>query len=119
MDDQVVTLAPDSKLKLPSAPAARQENGGERLLKVLLDVSLPAGDLLAINCAFLGAYFVRYILQLGGQVPGEFDVSYQDYIPVQAAMTVIFLAAFVLKGMYRVPRSTSIVEELSGSLNAT
>ena len=104
---------------LPSSPDARQQPRGERLLISLLNVLHPLGDLIAINAAFLAAYFVRYVMEFGGAIPGEFDVSYEDYIPVQVAMTGIFLLVFLLKGMYNLPRSTSWVEEVSASLSAT
>ncbi|HEX9014496.1 MAG TPA: sugar transferase [Chloroflexota bacterium] len=119
MGNSEVTLASDSPLKPSTSPSARQQSRRERLSLALLHVLLPVGDLVALNVAFLVAYFLRYTLEVGGQIPGEFDVSYHDYIPVQVAMTVIFLITYILKGMYRLPGSTSPVEELSASLSAT
>ena len=84
----------------------------------LLDVTLALGDLVALNVAFLLAYFIRYTLELGGEIPGEFDVGYPDYIPIQLGMTGILLLTFVLKGMYRLPRGVSWFGELSSVLSA-
>ncbi|MCL4370152.1 MAG: sugar transferase [Chloroflexi bacterium] len=91
----------------------------EALLVAFLDVALAVVDLLALNLSFLGAYFLRYVLQLGGEVPGEFDVSYPDYVPVQAGMTAILLVTFVLKGMYRLPRGVSWLQEVSALFSTT
>jgi len=84
-----------------------------------LDVALVTGDLLALNIAFLASYFLRYVLEVGGEIPGEFDVSYSDYMPVQAAMTAILLVTNVLKGMYRFRQNTSWLGELGNVLSAT
>lgn len=102
-----------------AAGAARARRKAERLALALLEASRVVGDVLALSVAFLLAYFVRYELELGGEIPGEFDVSYPDYVPVQVAMTVIMLLTFGLKGMYRLPRGTSWVSELSAALSAT
>ena len=108
--------SPQSTAVPPAPPGPRRI---EAFLTVSLDAILAAGDLLALNLSFLVAYFLRYNLQVGGEIPGEFDVSYPDYIPIQAAMTGILLITYVLKGMYRLPRRGSWVGELSSVLNAT
>ena len=101
-------------------PAESPRSGQARTaLLAVLNVALVLGDLVALNGAFLVAYFLRYTLQVGGEVPGEFDVSYPDYVPVQAAMTAILMATYILKGMYRMPRGVSWVGELSAVLSAT
>ncbi|MCL4534356.1 MAG: sugar transferase [Bacteroidetes bacterium] len=112
-------LAEKSNLESASPMAGERLHQGERLLAALLDVTLPAGDLIALNVAFLAAYFLRYVLQVGGQVPGEFDVSYQDYIPVETAMTAIMLVTYLLKGTYRLPKGSSWLAEVSSILSAT
>jgi exopolysaccharide biosynthesis polyprenyl glycosylphosphotransferase len=91
----------------------------ERFLIAFMDVTLPVGDLIALNLAFLTAYFLRYMLQVGGEIPGEFDVPYNEYVPVQAVTTAMMLVTYVLKGMYRLPRGTSWLSEVSSVLSAT
>src|SRR5450756_367741 len=87
---------------------ASERSRAELFLIAFLDVAFVLGDLLALNAAFLAAYFLRYILQVGGEIPGEFDVSYPDYVPIQAGMTGILMITYVLKGMYRLPRGVSV-----------
>ncbi len=113
-------LAEKSSLQPPAVPPTPPRLGrAQAFLIAFLDVALALGDLLALNLSFLVAYFLRYVLQLGGEIPGEFDVSYPDYIPVQTAMAGILLITYVLKGMYRLPRAVSWVGELSSVLSAT
>ncbi|MHB1162663.1 MAG: sugar transferase [Chloroflexota bacterium] len=103
----------------PAGPDPRERGRAELYLLAFLDAALAAGDLIALNFSFLAAYFLRYDLQLGGEIPGEFDVSYPDYIPVQAAMTGILLITYILKGLYRLPRGVSWIGEISSVLSAT
>jgi len=109
----------DTLQPITVAPGASKQGGMGLPVDLLLNLALAAVDILALNTAFVAAYFLRYSLQIGGEIPGEFDVSYQDYIPVQAAMTVILLVTFVLKGMYRESRGATLVGEWSSLLSAT
>lgn len=84
-----------------------------------LNAALVLEDLLALNIAFVASYLLRYELEVGGEIPGEFDVSYPDYVPVQVAMVGILLVTYVLKGMYRFPRGGSWASELSAVFSAT
>ncbi|MGE5619283.1 MAG: undecaprenyl-phosphate glucose phosphotransferase [Sphingomonadaceae bacterium] len=104
---------------LATAPGPQRRGRAEGVLLAFLDAALGVGDLIALNLSFLAAYFLRYDLQLGGEIPGEFDVAYPDYIPVQAAMTGILLITYVLKGLYRLPRGVSWLGETSSVLSAT
>lgn len=101
------------------APGPLERGRAEPFLIAFLDLALAVGDLLALNLSFLASYFLRYVLEVGGEIPGEFDVSYPDYIPIQAAMTGILLITYVLKGMYRLPRGAPWTEEFSSVLSAT
>jgi exopolysaccharide biosynthesis polyprenyl glycosylphosphotransferase len=84
-----------------------------------MDVMLAIGDLVALNLAFVAAYFLRYTLEIGGEIPGEFDVGYPEYVPIQIAMTGILLLTYLLKGLYQSPRAASWVAETSSVLSAT
>jgi exopolysaccharide biosynthesis polyprenyl glycosylphosphotransferase len=102
-------------------PEVTPPEGGwsDHTLDTLLNFLLAGVDLLALNLAFVAAYLLRYTLQVGGEIPGEFDVSYPDYVPIQAAMTVIMLVSYLLKGMYRLPRGVPWIREMSAVLSAT
>lgn len=108
-----------SEAQTPSTQAPQDGRSSDGFLVSLLNLALAAGDMVALNLAFLFSYYLRYELELGGEIPGEFDVSYPDYVPVQLAMAAILMVTFVLKGMYRMPRSDSWLGELSTILNAT
>ena len=112
-------LAEKSKLERASFVPGKQRHRSERLLISFLEVTRPAGDLLALNLAFLAAYFLRYIVQVGGEVPGEFYVPYQDYVPVEVAMTAIMMVTYALKGTYRLPKGSSWLTEASSILSST
>jgi len=114
-----VKLAEKNKLEPASSLIGERRHRGERFLIAFLEVTRPAGDLIALNLAFLAAYFLRYVLQVGGEIPGEFDVSYQDYVPVQTVMTAIMLVTYLLKGTYRLPKGSSWLAEVSSILSAT
>lgn len=109
----------DALQPAPVAPGPPTRGKVEPFFTALLNLALAVGDLLALNLSFIVAYFLRYELEIGGEIPGEFDVSYPDYVPVQAAMTGILLVTFLLKGMYRLPRSVSLVGEFSSVLSTT
>lgn len=81
-------------------------------------VSLLASDLIATNLAFFVAYHLRYVYELGGDVPGESFVAYAAYAPVQALFVALCLLACQVRGGYSVPRGSSIVAE-AGTLFAS
>lgn len=112
-------LDKDTRQPIMTAPSPQKKNRAESVITALLDVALAVGDLIALNISFVAAYFLRYILEIGGEIPGEYDVSYPDYVPVQIAMSGIMLITFLLKGQYRLPRNSSIVGEFSSVLSAT
>jgi exopolysaccharide biosynthesis polyprenyl glycosylphosphotransferase len=101
----------------PQPPEGSRKS--EAFVIAFLDIMLAAGDLVALNIAFLLAYFLRYTLEVGGEIPGEFDVGYPEYIPIQIGMTGILLLTYVMKGLYQSPRAASWVAEMSSVLSAT
>jgi len=103
----------------PSEAAPPESGRPDHTLPTLLNLLLALADLLALNLAFVAAYLLRYTLQVGGEIPGEFDVSYPDYVPIQAAMTAIMVVSYLLKGLYRLPSGVSWIDELSAVLSAT
>ena len=82
-----------------------------RLVSVLTDAIL-------INLAFSFAYFMRYELDIGGEVLELNYVPYSEYLPVQAILTVVMLATLTLFGVYRQPRGRSFFDEATTVIGA-
>jgi exopolysaccharide biosynthesis polyprenyl glycosylphosphotransferase len=107
---------PTNSIEPPPPAVAR---GLAAFILALMEILLAVGDVVALNVAFLLSYFFRYTLEIGGEIPGEFDVGYPEYVPIQIAMTGILLLTYVLKGLYQSPRGPSWVAEMSSVLSAT
>lgn len=78
-----------------------------------------AGDLLLVNVAFILAYWMRYILGLGGEVEERFYMAFGDYLPVQALIIAVLMTSFGLAGLYRSPLRASLSSEAVRVLSAT
>lgn len=75
-------------------------------------------DSVAINLAFVLAYFTRYQLQLGREVAVENFTPLGDYAPLLPALTLLFLGVFALLGVYRRTPRASWIEEVASVLQA-
>lgn len=90
-----------------------------RLQRRLQLASLLAVDLVSTNAAFFLAYRVRYVYEVGGDVPGESFVAYAVYAPVQALFVALCLLAYQARGSYSLPRGSSIAAEGVSILGST
>jgi exopolysaccharide biosynthesis polyprenyl glycosylphosphotransferase len=94
----------------PFAPAA-----AGRLLERLVLVAI---DLAAVNLAFYLAWFARYRMGLVLDVdPGNY-VEHERYLPLQLALSVCFAFILALRGLYRLPRAASALDDLSSIFTA-
>jgi exopolysaccharide biosynthesis polyprenyl glycosylphosphotransferase len=91
----------------PTSPARRG-----RQYELSARLSLLFGDAVAIYLAFFLAYVARYQLGIGGEVADENFVEYADYLPVQAALLVVTLFLFHLRGLYNLARGTAWFDEV-------
>ncbi|HLC29582.1 MAG TPA: hypothetical protein VJM51_02230, partial [Dehalococcoidia bacterium] len=66
-------------------------------------LSLQLSDLLLINLAFIAAYYLRYIVGVGGDVADENFVDLATYLPLQAGLTLTLFPIYHLSGLYRSP----------------
>jgi len=82
-------------------------------------VTLVAVDLIATNFAFYLAYYLRYVYELGGEVPGESAVDFSVYAPVQALFVAVCLLGFQLRGSYSLPRGSSLTREAGAIIGST
>src|SRR5579859_3180516 len=92
--------------------AARSGFGG-RILIIVTRVALVAVDIGAVNLAFYLAWFARYRLGLVIDLdPGNY-VEHEVYLPLQGALSLTFAFILALRGLYRLPRAASALDDLS------
>ena len=84
----------------------------DRLILVGLDVAM-------VNLAFYLAWYARYrqglLLALD---PGNY-VEHDVYLPLQIALSLAFASILGLRGLYRLPRAASALDDLSGIFTAS
>jgi exopolysaccharide biosynthesis polyprenyl glycosylphosphotransferase len=126
-----VATTPQASRSTPLEPIAITARMLERaevepLLKVrpltpprLLERSvLVALDLAMVNLAFYLAWYARYRLGLFVAVdPGNY-VEHDVYIPLQVTLSLVFTVIVVMRGLYRVPRAASALDDLSSIFTA-
>jgi exopolysaccharide biosynthesis polyprenyl glycosylphosphotransferase len=69
-------------------------------------------DIVLILVAFVGAYYLRYQLQLFRTVDPVFQVTLVTYAPFIIALMVVLPIAFRLSGVYPYRRGRSLIEEV-------
>jgi exopolysaccharide biosynthesis polyprenyl glycosylphosphotransferase len=74
-------------------------------------------DLVLINAGFIVGYLMRYdwqwFLEIG------YNARLEDYVPIQVAFSVTFLALFQFDGVYTPRRSSSWFDEMYTLVNST
>jgi exopolysaccharide biosynthesis polyprenyl glycosylphosphotransferase len=77
-------------------------------------------EFLLINAAFTSAFAMRFYLQLGADVPFEYQVPIQNYFGIQIAYSILVMGVLQIKGFYKMPRTAGFLDEfgriVSGSL---
>ena len=73
----------------------------DRLGALLTPTMLLVSDLLAINLAFFGAWFLRYELMLGGDVEPFDYLPYETYFPLVPVFSGLVVLIFYWKRLYR------------------
>ncbi len=91
--------------------------------RTVIRILLLLWDALLINLAFLGAYYLRYHVQKSRNLtdPTRFFsfTPYEQYIPMEIAITVGLLVILWLKGIYRLRLTTNWVRQVLSILEAT
>ena len=84
----------------------------DRLVLVALDIAM-------VNLAFYLAWYARYrqglLLALD---PGNY-VEHEVYLPLQIALSLVFASILALRGLYRLPRAASALDDLSRLFTAS
>jgi exopolysaccharide biosynthesis polyprenyl glycosylphosphotransferase len=97
----------------PMPRLASRERGGWTAPRALQRLGLLALDVGAVNLAFYLAWFARYRMGLVLDLdPGNF-IEHERYLPLQIGLSVVFAAILALRGLYRLPRSASALDDLS------
>jgi exopolysaccharide biosynthesis polyprenyl glycosylphosphotransferase len=74
---------------------------------------LVALDLAMVNLAFFLAWYARYRLGLFVALdPGNY-VEHDVYLPLQLTLSLVFAFIIALRGLYRVPRAASALDDVS------
>ena len=74
---------------------------------------LVALDLAMVNLAFYLAWYARYRLGLFVALdPGNY-VEHDVYVPLQLTLSLVFTCITAMRGLYRVPRAASALDDLS------
>ncbi len=74
-------------------------------------------DLAAVNLAFLAAYWLRYIRNVGGEVLEQNFVDLHVYFPIQLILTAISAVTFAMAGLYR-PGRKPLADQLVDMVGA-
>lgn len=98
----------------PVPPAASELRGQPApSMRTLQWVVLVALDFSMVNIAFYVAWFARYRLGLVLDLdPGNY-VEHERYLPLQVGLAAVFVAMLALRGLYRLPRAASALDDLS------
>ena len=81
-------------------------------------IALVAIDLAMVNLAFYLAWYARYRLGLFVALePGNY-VEHQVYLPLQFTLSLVFVCMLALRGLYRLPRAASALDDLSAIFTA-
>jgi exopolysaccharide biosynthesis polyprenyl glycosylphosphotransferase len=70
-------------------------------------------DACLINLGFVIAYIARYDWQLGREIAVQNYVPISSYLAIQLGITVLILLLFQVKGLYRMPRASGRLDEIS------
>ncbi|MGB0389122.1 MAG: sugar transferase [Ardenticatenaceae bacterium] len=76
-------------------------------------------DVLLIHFAFFSAWWLRYELELGGQVWDPFYTPYRDFLPAVFLLTVLMTANLHFEELYDKREGVTLFDELYGIINAT
>ncbi|HZT06686.1 MAG TPA: sugar transferase [Chloroflexota bacterium] len=107
-----MTIAHQSSAESRAQSVARARQwGGLSTQRRLQLASLVILDIASGAAAFSLAYWLRYVNEIGGDVPGESDAPYSAYAPVLVLFVLACVVGNQLRGAYALPRGTSMSSE--------
>jgi exopolysaccharide biosynthesis polyprenyl glycosylphosphotransferase len=100
-------------------PTAQVRAASGLRANTLARIVLIAVDFAAVSLAFYVAWFARYRLGLVRDLdPGNF-VPHEVYLPLQTALAIVFVLILGVRGLYRLPRAASALDDLSTIFTAS
>src|SRR4051812_34211998 len=103
---------PFSEVRTPQVFGERRPSRN-RLHHLAAFFALLVTDAAAIAAAFSLAWYLRYRAEWGGDVDPVNYVPLETYIPLQLLLVGALLIVFQLRGLYRLPRVDSMLNDLS------
>jgi len=101
------------RIALTESSTAVRTTLGAQILIIFKRLALVAVDIGAVNLAFYLAWFARYRLGLVVDLdPGNY-VEHDRYLPLQIALSLVFAFILGLRGLYRLPRAASALDDFS------
>lgn len=85
----------------------------------LIQAARAGTDAALVLLAFVLAYWLRYRLEIGGDVLPGFTQPFDFFLGKAALLVVISTVLFHLRGLYRLPRWTSFLDEASIVISAS
>jgi exopolysaccharide biosynthesis polyprenyl glycosylphosphotransferase len=115
-----MNVAPSATSKAITAGSiSRRLRASPQFLDRAHVISLFLADLIATILAFCAAYQLRYVYEIGGDVPGESFLEYTAYLQVQALFVVFCLIGYQVRGTYRLSRASSPTAEAMSIMAST
>jgi exopolysaccharide biosynthesis polyprenyl glycosylphosphotransferase len=101
------------RIALSDANAVARTTFGAQVSIIFKRLALVTIDISAVNLAFYLAWFARYRLGLVVDLdPGNY-VEHERYLPLQIALSLVFAFILGLRGLYRLPRAASALDDFS------
>jgi exopolysaccharide biosynthesis polyprenyl glycosylphosphotransferase len=98
----------------PARPIALPRSGSHGVApRALQRLGLIVLDIGAVNLAFYLAWFARYRLGLIRDLDLGNFVEHERYLPLQIGLSLVFAAGLALRGLYRLPRAASALDDVS------
>jgi exopolysaccharide biosynthesis polyprenyl glycosylphosphotransferase len=104
---------------LIAAPEEPQVAAHASVANRVAAVALVITDFAAVSAAFYLAWFARYRLGLVRDLdPGNY-VPYETYVPLQLSLALVVVLMLGVRGLYRLPRAASALDDLSTIFTAS
>lgn len=101
------------RVLIPPVAAGAARGAHPRWIQPLKVVTHIAAEAIVLALAFVAAYWARYIAQLGGAVDAYNQTPLAVYTGYAALLFVAILLLFGVRGLYRLPRGTTFLAEVT------
>ncbi len=109
----MAVVEPEVRVQPVAVPRGERPARRRRVHHWITFLALLVCDALAIAAAFSLAWYLRYELELGGDVDPVNYVPFDTYVPLGLLLIGVLLLMFQMRGLYRLPRVESFLNDLS------